>query len=114
MHPGLKLPVIFLLFICSLITIPLRSQTDDFISGKVINSETHEPVAFATVKLKHNQLGVYANAEGDFRILKNSGFQSDSVIITCIGFKRNSIAYKDLGDQYAKQDIAYTGYLWTC
>lgn len=76
----------------------LFSQSIDYIEGKVINSTTSKPVPFATVKLKKNQLGVYANADGDFKVSRNPEFQTDSLIITCIGFKRSSIAFKDLRD----------------
>jgi len=76
--------------------IVLISQSVNYIEGKVISSDTHEPVPFATIQLKNHQLGVYANADGDFRIARASEFQSDSVIITCIGFKRYSLAYTDL------------------
>jgi hypothetical protein len=71
-------------------------QQLDYVRGKVINSKTSEPVSFATVHLKNSQIGVYTNAEGDFRILNNSGFQSDSLIVTCIGFHRLSVAFSDL------------------
>jgi hypothetical protein len=74
----------------------LFSQPNNYIDGKIINSASSDPVPFATVKLKKNQLGVYANADGDFRIIRNPEFQADSLIITCIGFKRSSIAFKDL------------------
>jgi hypothetical protein len=67
-----------------------------YIDGKVINSTTSEPVPFAAVKLKNHQLGVFANAGGDFRIITNPEFRTDSLIISCIGYKRNSIAFKDL------------------
>jgi hypothetical protein len=63
---------------------------------KVIDSKTSEPVLFATVHLKNSQVGVYTNAEGDFRILNSPGFQSDSLIVTCIGFHRLSVAFSDL------------------
>ncbi len=97
LKPGnLRLHIILLCFILQVNTICLFSQARYYIEGKVINSTTHNPVPFATVKLKNNQLGVYANADGDFRIIRNSDFQNDSVIITCIGFKRQSISYKDL------------------
>ena len=76
----------------------LFAQTD-FIEGKVINSNTLEPVPFATILLKNNQLGVYANADGDFKILRNPDFQSDSIIITCIGFIRYSVALRSLSDE---------------
>jgi hypothetical protein len=75
------------------------SQPINYIDGKVINSTTFEPVPFATVKLKKNQLGVFANAAGDFKIIYNPIFQTDSLIISCIGFKRNSLAFKDLSDK---------------
>jgi hypothetical protein len=91
--------VLLLSFLCSLITSQLISQPSEFIHGKVTNSDNHEPVPFATVKLKYNQLGVYANAEGDFKIIRNPEFQTDSVIITCIGFRRLSVAFKDLNWQ---------------
>ncbi|MDO9579567.1 MAG: carboxypeptidase-like regulatory domain-containing protein [Bacteroidales bacterium] len=71
-------------------------QQLDYIRGKVINSKTAEPVSFAAVHLKNSQVGVYTNAEGDFRILNSPGFQSDSLIVTCIGFHRLSLAFSVL------------------
>lgn len=77
---------------------PLFSQSIEYINGKVINSISHEPVPFATVILKNNQLGVFTNLEGDFKIIHNPKFQSDSLIITCIGFKRHSLAFNELNE----------------
>ena len=71
-------------------------QQLDYIRGKVIDSKTSEPVSFAAVRLKNSQVGIYTNAEGDFRILNNPGFQSDSLIVTCIGFHRLSVAFSVL------------------
>ena len=76
----------------------LFSQSIDYIKGKVINSATPGPVPFATIHLRNNQLGVYANADGDFKIIRSQEFLSDSVIITCIGFKRYSVAFSNLSD----------------
>jgi len=76
----------------------LFSQSAAYIDGMVINSSNSKPIPFATIKLQNNQLGVYANADGDFKLIRNSDFQADSLIITCIGYKRNSIAFKDLRD----------------
>ncbi len=71
-------------------------QAKEYINGKIINSNDNNPVPFASVRLKKNQLGVYANADGDFRIVNNPAFRTDSIVITCIGYRRISIAYDDL------------------
>jgi hypothetical protein len=89
---------ISLLLILETNWVNLFPQSADYFDGKVINSTTLHPVPFATIKLKTNQLGVYANAEGDFKIARNVDFQNDSLIITCIGFKQSSLAYKDLNE----------------
>jgi hypothetical protein len=68
-------------------------QQPDYIRGKVIDSKTSEPVPFAAVHLKNSQFGIYSNAEGDFRILNDSGFQTDSLVVTCIGYYRLTVAF---------------------
>lgn len=50
------------------------------------------------LNLKITTLGVYANANGDFKISLNPDFQDDSLLVTCIGFKQNSVAFKDLSN----------------
>ena len=80
-----------------LINHPLTySQKLDYIRGKVIDSKTSHPLPYATVQLKNSKVGVISNAEGDFRILNNVGFQSDSLIVSCIGFHRLSVAFSKL------------------
>jgi hypothetical protein len=74
----------------------IHCQPIDYVRGKVIDSRTFQPVPYATVRLKNSQVGVITNAEGDFRILNNPGFQSDSLIVTCIGFNRLSIPFSRL------------------
>ncbi len=90
-----KLRALFLsvTFILQSSLVFIYSQQTDFVAGKIINSGTNEPVPFATILLKDNQLGVYANADGDFKVLNNPEFRTDSLIITCIGFKRYSMAF---------------------
>jgi hypothetical protein len=77
----------------------LLSQEIEYIGGKVINSASSDPVPFAAIRLKNHQLGVFANAEGDFKIMRNPEFQSDSLIITCIGYKRYSVSFKELASE---------------
>lgn len=76
----------------------LFSQPKDYIEGKVLNSTSQEPVSFAAIKLKNNRLGVFANAGGDFKLINNPEFRNDSIIVTCIGFRQASLAFKDLDE----------------
>ena len=88
-----------LIFIGLLFTINhpvIYCQQLDYIRGKVIDSKTSEPVSFAAVHLKNSQFGIYSNAEGDFRILNDPGFQTDSLIVTCIGYYRLTVAFNVL------------------
>ena len=71
-------------------------QQYGYIMGKVIDSKTSEPIPYATVRIKKSQVGIITNAEGDFRILNEPGFHSDSLIVTCIGFHRLSLAFSML------------------
>jgi hypothetical protein len=99
MTSDLRLLCIIVLLILKTNSGLLYSQQTDFIAGKVINPVTSSPIPFATIKLKYNQLGVYANAEGDFKIARNPEFHDDSLLISCIGFKQNSLAFKNLNEK---------------
>ena len=96
MAPNPKFQLILLFLSLQFNSSLIFSQPVEYIDGKVINTITQEPVAFATVRLKKNQLGVYANTDGDFKIISNPGFSGDSIIITCIGYKRFSGSFNDL------------------
>jgi hypothetical protein len=79
-------------------TLTLFAQKVDYIVGKILISGTSNPIPFSTIRLKNKQLGLFANGDGDFKIINNPDFQADSVIVTCIGYKRSSIAFKRLSD----------------
>jgi hypothetical protein len=94
-----RLILIILCFLWQAVSHLLVAQSTSFLEGKVFNSATSEPVPFATIKLKSNQLSIYSNEDGNFWLIKNSEFQSDSVIITCIGYKKYSLAYTGMYDR---------------
>ena len=85
--------LILISLLCSINHAVLFCQQIDYIRGKVINSKNSEPVPYATIHLKISQVGVISNAEGDFMILNSPRFQSDSLIVSCIGFRRTALAY---------------------
>lgn len=88
--------LVFTSLLTALIIPGIYCQQSDYIVGKIADSKTAEPVPFAAVHLKDSQFGVYSNADGDFRIMKNPEFISDSIVVTCIGYYRLTIAYSSL------------------
>ncbi len=84
---------IFLVFLLIINHTGIYCQQSAYITGKVIDSKTSLPVSYATVRLKNSSVGIHTNAEGDFRILDNPMFKSDSLIVTSIGYRMLSVAY---------------------
>lgn len=74
------------------------AQSTGFFEGKIFSKETSEPIQFASVRLTNNRLNLYSNPDGSFRIIKNSDFQSDSLVITSVSYKKYTIACKDLNE----------------
>ena len=75
------------------------SQKADYIAGEILNSSTSDSIPFSTIRLKNKQLSVFANSDGEFKIINNPDFKTDRIIITCIGFKRSSVAFNNLNDK---------------
>jgi hypothetical protein len=92
----LELRFLLVLLILSVNLIPLFSQSINYIKGKIVDSETAKPLSFASVGLKHNHIGVFANADGDFKIIQDPRFITDSLVVSCIGYKRKAISFEDL------------------
>jgi len=87
---------IILISICQAASLYLIAQADSYLEGIVYNSETSEPISFATISLNKNEQSIYTNEKGNFRIIRSSDFQTDSLRITCFGYKKRSIAFNDL------------------
>lgn len=85
-------PFLVIIFLYSSIN-PIKAQ--EFIHGNIFNKETDEVIPFATIQLKEHKFGVITNSNGDFRLSLNSAFQTDSVIISCIGFYQKTLAFSD-------------------
>jgi len=98
MRPAAKFILVSSLFVSHTLSHPLPAQTPDFFEGVLYDQTTSEPVAFAQIRLKIKKLNIYSNSEGTFLLPNNSDLQSDSILITCTGYKKYSIAIHDLND----------------
>ncbi len=72
----------FWLFVClnSLIA------QNEFIRGKLLDTQTGEPIPFATIRIKDKPVGVISNHDGGFQIPKRFGELGDIIEISCIGY----------------------------
>ncbi len=89
----LRLNLLLLFFLCLAGT--LRGQ-DAALQGKIIDSQTNQPVPFASIKIKNKMMGVVSNANGDFQIPRRFKDIADSVVVSCIGYTTTSVSFRDL------------------
>lgn len=90
---------ILFLILCVFFSTTNFSQTTTKIRGKVLDKTTQLPVSYATILLKKNSLGLYANEEGDFLITNSLKYQSDTIIISSIGYKKIYAPLKSLSKE---------------
>lgn len=56
------------------------------IMGKVTDKSTGETLPFASVQLKGTKIGTITDINGNFKL--ESSFKSDSIIVSCVGYRR--------------------------
>ena len=59
-----------LLFFLSLTLVPVKvlAQQQEYITGRLFDSQTKEPLVFANIRIKDRALGIITNADGSYRI----------------------------------------------
>ncbi|UII32459.1 carboxypeptidase-like regulatory domain-containing protein [Fulvivirga ulvae] len=75
-------PVLLVLLIAQ----PIAAQNDE-VTRTVINSETNEPVPYATVSFPEQQYGFSTNANGEFRLSISPTMLDRKIVISSIGFE---------------------------
>lgn len=85
-----------LLFICLLSASILFGQDLSYIYGKVIDSKTGEPLAFASVSQKNKPVGLITNDDGGFKIPKEYQEAKVTLIISFIGYYPKEVAVTEL------------------
>lgn len=85
----------------SVILISLTSFSQDIriISGTVSDSLTLKAIPFATISLKNKMLGATSNEQGSFRLKLPSDVDSDTLIISSMGYKSFSIAVSKVKEE---------------
>lgn len=71
------------------------AQTQSSITARVVD-EKNQGIPFASVRLIKYNSGVITNADGTFQIPARQEFLSDTLMITCIGYKTRRVAMNSL------------------
>ncbi|MGB5663863.1 carboxypeptidase-like regulatory domain-containing protein [Eudoraea sp.] len=82
--------------LCLAFTISVFSQEQDFINAKLIDSQTKEPVIFATIRIKDLARGVISNTDGGFKIPNSFKTLGNVLIISSMGYKSREILISEL------------------
>ena len=78
---------------------PADSTTADkvkYITGKIIDDETSDPLSFATISLKNKGKGTVANNNGDFGLKITSDLFNDTLSVSYLGYLGREIPVKNV------------------
>lgn len=81
--------VIFLLHL--FVNTPVFSQQSEYITGKLFDSKSNEPVVFANVRIKDRAVGIITNVDGSFRIPLLYKEYGDIIEISSMGYETKEI-----------------------
>ena len=86
------------LIILLLLTCPFISSAQDFItiSGKIVDSETNEPLAYSTISIKNASIGVISNLNGQFKFSVPQAHHKASVMVSMLGYETLLLAVGEL------------------
>ena len=65
-----------------------------YITGKIVDDETAEPLAFATIALKNKGKGMVTNNNGDFGMKISPDLITDTLSVSYLGYLRREIPVK--------------------
>lgn len=88
----------------------VNAQKQGSIVAKVVDNE-NQAIPFASVRLIRSGTGIVTNADGGFQVPAIEPFLSDSVVISCIGYKQKSFSMTSLRQNdinVIKLQTAYT------
>jgi CarboxypepD_reg-like domain len=71
-----------------------KSEKAKYITGKIIDDETSEPLSFATIALKNKGKGTVSNINGNFGMKITSDFYSDTLSFSYLGYLGREIPVK--------------------
>ncbi|SHF92988.1 CarboxypepD_reg-like domain-containing protein [Arenibacter palladensis] len=74
----------------------VHSQENQFVSGVLLDSETLEPISFASIRVKNRAVGVISNNDGSFRVPLKFRELNDTLHISSMGYDSKEIVISSL------------------
>ena len=71
------------------------AQDDEFINGLILDTTDSTAVAFATVRILNQPIGVITNSDGSFRMPTDLRSYGDSLEISSLGYQEKIIRFSD-------------------
>ena len=68
----------------------------DLLKGKLVDAQTIEPLAFATIAVKGRAVGVISNYDGTFSVPEKFKIYGDTLEISSMGFENRQILISTL------------------
>ncbi len=91
-----EVKVFLSLLILALLPLNIHAQTQRVISGNIIDAATKEPLAFVSVALKKQLIGSLSNSEGEFDLRLAQESETDTLVISYLGYKQQLIPLKSI------------------
>ena len=88
--------IIILTALLSAFNMLAQNLPESTVTGLVFDESTGKPLPYANVLVKGSSIGTVTNFKGEFRISIPTNFKSDSLRISYIGYKTNSVAISEL------------------
>ncbi len=67
--------------------------------GKIIDREESDPMPYASISVNKSTIGTISNIDGEFELKIPDQMINDTVIISCLGYKRYLLPISDIHDQ---------------
>ncbi|MGB7394506.1 MAG: carboxypeptidase-like regulatory domain-containing protein [Pricia sp.] len=84
------------LYFLSLLPFSVFSQQPEFLRGRLFDSQTGEPVAFATIRIKDRAMGVISNQDGSFQFPEKFKDYGEMLEISSMGYGTKDVKISGL------------------
>lgn len=76
--------------------VSVAGQSSLTISGTLVDSESNEPLVFASIGIKHASISTVSNSQGQFDFHISSKYKDDILVISMMGYQNTEVPVRNL------------------